>query len=173
MHFPGLKSATDCFTQIRARINTCSKLKVPEAVKISERVAVGIFPVLVSSLLFQRLSQLFMLMSLAVLFLLMRPVQDQLFDLSPMERQWFVAVPVHALFIAWAGLLVYVGHEIQIGRSVGPMVLLVAVSIWPVYMGRRSYMQKIRKFKFRVKYTLIAVIVLIQQTLTLGRFFNG
>ncbi len=171
MLLPGVKSATGCCARIQHRINGCLKYNLPEPVNILFRIATGVFPAFVSSLFFPGVSQFFMVISLGAMFLLMRPVQDQLFEFTAMEKQWFIAVPVHLLFIVWAGLLVYFGLEIQVGRSVGAMVLVVAVSIWPVYMSKRSYMQKIRKVKFGITYTFTAVIVIIQQTLTLGRLF--
>jgi hypothetical protein len=101
----------------------------------------------------------------------MKSIQDSLFEFSAKEKQWAITSPVHALFLAWAFILALFDNYGQIGRSVGGMVVLVAVSIWPVYMGKSAYGKKRRKVPFKAAFALTASIVVIQQALIVERYF--
>jgi hypothetical protein len=182
MPIPGNRSEIGCSKPIARRIerllerlkdtigrthrlidNLIEGLGLPEAFKIPLRLAVGVLPAVIGSLFFERLSPLFTLVAIASTFCVMRPVQARLFEFSPKEKHWSISVPVHAFFIGWAALLAAIGHAGQIARSVGGLVLVVAVAIWPVYMGRKAYQAKERPVPFKTAYILVASVVIVQQ----------
>lgn len=182
MPIPGKRSGTGCSRPIARRIERLMErlmdtidridgridgliegLALPAAFKIPLRVAVGVLPAVIGSLFFERLSPVFMLAAIAVTYVVMRPAQARLFEFSHQERHWWISVPVHAFFLAWAALLAVIGHSSQIARSVGGMVLVVAVAIWPVYMGRKAYQAKQRHVPFPTAYILVSSVVIGQQ----------
>jgi hypothetical protein len=171
MRFPGIQSATEYFGSIEQVIRKLAKIRVPAALKVPLLVAGGITPAFVGSLLFESISPLFVVASIAVTYCLMRTIQGLLFEFCPKEKQWAITLPVHAMFLAWAAVLAVFNHAEQIGRSVGAMVIIVAVSIWPVYMGKRAYEKKKRKVSFKMAFAMTAIVVLIQQTLIMARHF--
>ena len=171
MRFPGIRSATGYCGSTEQAIRKLAKIRVPDALKVPLRVAGGIAPAFAGSLFFKSISPVFVAASIAVTYGLMASMQEPLFEYSAKEKQWAVTLPVHALFLAWAAILALFNNAEQIGRSVGAMVLIVAVSIWPVYMGKRAYAKKKRKVPFKVAFALTAIIILIQQTLIFSRHF--
>ena len=171
MRFPGIRSATAYCGSIEQAIRRLAKIRVPDALKVPLRVAGGISPAFAGSLFFKSISPVFVAASIAVTFGLMGPMQGRLFEFCPKEKQWAITLPVHALFLAWAAVLAVFNNAEQIGRSVGAMVLIVTVCIWPVYMGKKAYAKKKRKLPFKVAFALTAIVVLIQQTLIFARHF--
>ena len=171
MRFPGIPSATAYFELIDQATRKLAQIPIPDALKIPLRVAGGIMPAFLGSLYFKSISPLFVAASIAVTYGLMGPVQERLFEFCPKEKQWAITLPVHTLFLAWASILAVFNNAEQIGRSVGGLVLIVAVSIWPVYMGKRAYAKKRRKVPFKAAFALTAIIILIQQAIIMARHF--
>lgn len=171
MRFHGKQLATGCLGSIEQAKEKLSKIKIPAAFKIPLRVGAGISPAFAASLLLTPISPFFVLASIAVMYALMSPIQARLFEFSPKEKQWAITVPIHVLFLAWAFILAVFNHYDQIGRTAGGMVMIVAVCIWPVYMGQKAYESKRRKIPFKAAFAITAIIIVVQQTLIFGRRF--
>jgi len=176
MYIPGLKSRAGFYGRIDRAIRGFFKTPDPQrerafaaALKIPVRIAVGISPAVLGSLLVRVASPLFVLGSVVILYGALNPVRDQLFDFTPREKHWGITVPVHAIFLAWAAVLTLVDASEQIGRSVGGLLLLVAAAIWPVYMGIRAYKKRVRRVPFKMAFAIAAALVLVQQILILAR----
>jgi uncharacterized membrane protein len=171
MPLPGSPSASGCFGSIEQATSRLKKLPIPGALKIPLRIVAGILPAIAGSFLFKLLAPLFVLSSIAATYAVMSPVQDCLFGFSPKEKQWAITLPVHILFLVWAAMLALFNNAGQIGQTVGGMVLIAAVSIWPVYMGKKAYKSKRRKVPFKAAFAVTAAIIILQQALIVGRRF--
>ena len=168
MPIPGKRLERGCLKPIEQIIDRIDRMPIPEALKILLRVAAGMFPALIGSLFFKSLSPLFMLAAIGLLYFVMISAQERLFEFTSTERYWSISLPVHLLFLGWAALLSAVGNSGQIARSVGGMVLVAAVAVWPVYMGQKAYAVKRRKVPFKVGYSIVASLVILQQILIFG-----
>ena len=171
MSIHGNPSVTAYFGAIGRYFNKIRSIGIPEAFKVPLFVSVGVCPAFAGSLLFKEISPLFVVASLVATYAFLGPIQDRLFEFSPKEKQWAITLPVHVLFLAWAAVLAGFNNAEQIGRTVGAMVLIVAVSIWPVYMGKKGYERKSRKVPFKMAYTITAIVIIIQQALITARRF--
>jgi hypothetical protein len=109
-----------------------------------------------------------MLAAIVLTYFVMLPAQQRLFEFTPREKHWSISLPVHSFFLGWAALLAVIGNSSQIARSIGGMVLIVAVAIWPVYMGSKRYKAKQRNVPFKAAYMLVSSVVILQQILIVG-----
>jgi hypothetical protein len=147
------------------------KINPPQALIIPLRVGAGLSPAVAASLFVKAMAPFFVLVSIALMYACLSPLQGRLFEFSPKEKHWAITLPVHVLFLAWAFALAVFDHYDQIGRTAGPMVIIVAVCIWPVYMGQTAYARKRRQVPFKTSFAMAAIIVVIQQILIFGRRF--
>jgi hypothetical protein len=136
---------------------------IPKTWEILVRCCISISPAFIGSLLFPEISPFFIIGSIIITFAVFKDVQGDLFEFTPKERHWNICIPVSILFLVWASLLYRTGNLAQIGRSIGPATMLVAVAIWPIYMGNKRYEKKKRSIKFETTYIVISVLVLFQQ----------
>lgn len=168
MRIRGLLWAKNCIRPIKQHIERIDNLNLAESIKITLRTTTGILPALLGSLLAFRLTPIFVMASILLTYLAVKPIQQRLFELSVKQRYWHISVPVNLFFIAWALILSMIGEASQISRSVGAMVMVSAVGLWPVYMGQKAYQQKRRKVPFKAVYAAISTIVIFQQILIIG-----
>jgi hypothetical protein len=168
MPIPGRLSEIGCLKPIDQVIEQIGSIPLPEAFKIPLRVATGVLPAFAGSLFFKSISPLFVLTAIILTYFVMLPAQQGLFEFTPRQKHWSITLPVHSFFLGWAALLAVIGNSAQIGRSIGGMVLIVAVAIWPVYMGSKGYKAKQRKVPFKLAYTLVSSVVILQQILIIG-----
>ncbi len=137
--------------------------------KIPLRVAIGVLPAFSASVLLPFLAPLFVIVSLALLFILFNPVRTNLFEYTPKEKHWQICLPVHSVFIIWAAILYWSGNPDQISRTVGGIVLVIATAIWPVYMSKKKYASGERKVSFTTAYFIVSGFVFLQQLLIISR----
>ena len=161
MHTPG-------HPWVKNYIRPADGLRLAASAKITLLVIAASLPALGGSLIAGRLSSLSTLLSVALIYLLLKPVQAQLFDLSPEQRHWQISMPIQFFMLAWALVLALAGEPDQIGRTVGAMAMVTAVAVWPVYMGRKAYERKRRTIPFDSAYGLAAAVVVIQQIFIVG-----
>jgi len=161
MHTPG-------HPWVKNYIKPIDGLGLPASAKITLLVITASLPALGGSLIAGRLSSLSTLLSVALIYLLLKPVQAQLFELSPEQRHWHVSMPIQLFMLAWALVLAPVGEPEQIGRTVGALAIVVATALWPIYMSRKAYERKRRTIPFDQTYGLAAAIVVIQQIFIVG-----
>ncbi|WP_054697637.1 hypothetical protein [Desulfosarcina cetonica] len=162
---PFLKGFT---TRIEAHINRIETCNLSKSAKLFIRLIIGLVPAFLGSILAFIPTSLTVFISIFLLYLSARPVQSTLFTFDPDEKFWKVSIPVNALFIAWGVLLAIIGMEIEISRSVGPMVVLSTTAIWPVYMSQAAYRRRKPMVTFEQAYTVAGVIVSVQQFLIIG-----
>jgi len=163
MHIPG-------HPWVKNYIKPIEGLRLPASAKITLLVITASLPALVGSLVAGRLSPLFTLGSVALLYHFLNPVQAQLFELSPEQRHWHISMPIQLFMLVWALVLALVGEPEQISRTVGGMAMVTAVAVWPVYMSRKAYGSKKRTIPFDSAYGLAAAIVFIQQIFIVGNW---
>ncbi len=168
MPIPGKLSEIGYLKPIGQIIKRIDSIPLPEALKIPLRAAAGVLPAFVGSLFFKSISPLFMLAAIVLTYFVMLPAQQRLFEFTPREKHWSISLPVHSFFLGWAALLAVIGNSSQIARSIGGMVLIVAVATWPVYMGSKRYKQKRRNVPFKTAYMLVSSVVILQQILIVG-----
>jgi len=161
MHTPG-------HPWVKNYIRPADGLGLPASAKITLLVITASLPALGGSLIAGRLSSLSTLLSVALIYLLLKPVQAQLFELSPEQRHWHVSMPIQLFMLAWALVLALVGEPEQIGRTVGALAIVVATALWPIYMSRKAYERERRTIPFDQAYGLAAAIVVIQQIFIVG-----
>lgn len=172
MHIRGIRSVSLYTERIDSAINSkIDSLKIKESFKIFCRVFVGIIPAIAGSLFPSIITPVFIFISIWFLYIALNPVQENLFKLNDKERYLHITMPFNALFLFWAFGLAVCGFGEQIARSVGPMVVLAAVSIWPVFIGKKNYEKGHRKTPYKAVYSVFSVIVLIQQLLIIGGHF--
>jgi hypothetical protein len=82
MPIPGIRWANACIRHIERPIDRIDDLNARDPVRITLRIAAGIMPAAVGSLLSAALAPAGVLASVAVLYLAARPVQSRLFELS-------------------------------------------------------------------------------------------
>lgn len=136
---------------------------VSESLRMSLRAGFCALPAFVGSVLIPSIAPIFVFVSVALIYFLFNPVQEKLFDLEPKERHWFICIPVHAFYLLWACILLWTGNTNQISRTVGGVVIITAVALWPIYKSKKKYQAKERKISFTAAYFVFMPMVIIQQ----------
>lgn len=150
-------------------IDWIENFPIAKPLKIPLRATIGILPAFSASVLLPILSPLFVIISLVLLFILFKPIQKNLFAYTPKEKHWQICLPVHSIFIFWAAILYWAGNPGQISRTVGGIVLVIAVAIWPVYMSQKKYASGERKASFKTAYFVVSGFVFLQQLFIISR----
>jgi hypothetical protein len=159
MPIHGKISAKNFIGQIDLLISRIDDLKINDAFKMFFYVMLGISPSFLGSLFLPVLSPLFNAVSLMLLYVVTKSKQTLLINLSSMERYWYVCTTINIVLILWAFILVLIGQPLQIGRSVGPMTVMVIVSLWPAYIQSK----KERRLPFCIIYGVAGSVVILQQ----------
>jgi hypothetical protein len=138
------------------------------------RCVLACLPVIGASLFAPQLVvALFALISVALIYVALAPVQKELFARSRTEIYWFVTMPLYWFFLGWGALVMAVGRPEQLGRSVGSFFLLAMVAIWPVFRSKKNRDRTERGIPFENVYLGFGLIVVIQQLVLLGRLFHA
>ena len=165
----GNLSVNRYITQIDLAINQMiAYLNIKDSLTIIFRVIIGLSVAMVGSLCPAIITPIFIFISIVLLYITMQPVQEKVFELTAKEKYFHVAIPFYMLFLLWASGVTFLGFPQQIMKSIGPMVILVAVAIWPIFISEKAYLKKQRKVPYHVAYAIFSVIVFIQQIFTLG-----
>ena len=172
MHMSGNRLAKALSRPIEQVINQIEGYPIASPFKITLRGVGSMTPAVASSLLLPTTAPFFVIMSMAIIYIAFEPIQEKLFHLTSAERHWMVCVPIYIFYLIWGGLLLIHETPNQINQTVGAIVFMSTVAMWPVYFSTKKTKIDKRKISFKVSYLVIAALVLIQQVFViLGSVF--
>jgi hypothetical protein len=129
------------------------------------RLVLGVGPVVIASLVCpQWIVSGFVILTTWCLYRAMRPFQARIFDYDREQITFWITTPFYCFFSVW-GLAVFAVHRPeQLGRTVGSLVFLGLVCIWPVYRSNRKLLTvRARRIPFEHSYSVAAALVIVQQ----------
>lgn len=153
-------------------VDKALNINIPAQFSTLFRIVLGVLPVTLSSFFHKPIVPVFGLLSVFLIFFMMKPVQKRLSTASIAETYWCITIPTHVYFLIWASLLVATGNETQVFRTVGIIFALIAASILPVYLPEKWRTADPVKPAFTHTYFIMSLIVIVHQITTLWGYLR-